>query len=130
MYPNTTSPLSAPAVLDLIRKTLAETSSEDGALTIKAVIHTYVFCKQAIASAVPRIEAMLAELPAAFHEQGGASFLAASVRRDGVQWGDHLQMEQLIALGLAAGLVAESFPEIMRKVLPGGMPAYRVTLPS
>jgi hypothetical protein len=73
------------------------------------------------------IAALLAGLPDEFREDnGGASFLNACVTRDGNQWGEHSNVEQLFILGIATGQVRETVPRSMWPVLPGGMPLFAV----
>ena len=70
------------------------------------------------------VAAMLDELPEAFHEKtgGGMSFLAACEDKHGRQWGEHRNMEQLFALGMAMDLVKYCLPREMWNMLPGGVP--------
>ena len=74
------------------------------------------------------IVALLAELPPQFHEAtgGGWPFLNACNDKDGNQWGEHKNMEQLFQLGIASGLVKCLLPREMWGILPGGMPYYMV----
>jgi hypothetical protein len=77
------------------------------------------------------IASMLSELPDSFMVEGGGgmTFLNACVTKDGVQWGEHQNMEQLFQLGLASHFVTELMPREMWSVLPGGMPYYSVKIP-
>ena len=67
---------------------------------------------------------MLKQLPDSFMRSkgGGMSFLNACNTKDGVQWGEHRNMEQLFALGEALKLVSYPMPKSMWNILPGGMP--------
>lgn len=67
---------------------------------------------------------MLIELPDEFKQSGGGgwSFLNACMTKDGRQWGEHSNMEQLFQLGNALGLSAWQMPRDMWNILPGGMP--------
>jgi hypothetical protein len=70
------------------------------------------------------IESMLSQLPKEFKKEfgGGMSFLNACVTEDGVQWGEHRNVDELLCLGQAIGKVAFPFPRDMWNALPGGMP--------
>jgi hypothetical protein len=53
---------------------------------------------------------------------GGWTFLNFCQTKDGVQWGEHINMEQLMLLGMAIGHVKYLMPKEIWKVLPGSMP--------
>lgn len=42
--------------------------------------------------------------------------------KEGNQWGEHLNMEQLVVLGVASGNLQYCLPKQMWSMLPGGMP--------
>ncbi len=70
------------------------------------------------------VAAMLACLPDEFHANkgGGWSFLNVCMDKDGHQWGEHQNMEQLFQLGIALDLAKWQMPREMWWTLPGGMP--------
>jgi hypothetical protein len=74
------------------------------------------------------IKGMLEDLSDRFKESsgGGASFLEACDDKDGVQWGEHQDMNSLFALGTALGLVVYPLPRALWDVLPGGVPYVTV----
>lgn len=74
------------------------------------------------------IHAMLKELPPEFQPDtgGGMSFLNACMTKDGEQWGEHRNIEQLLALGVASKTAAILLPRPMWAILPGGMPYFAV----
>lgn len=76
----------------------------------------------------PEIHNLLKQLPEKFQELsgGGWSFLNACLDKDGKQWGEHSNIEQLLALGMAADLADFLMPREMWKMLPGGMPYFVV----
>jgi hypothetical protein len=83
-----------------------------------------------LASHEQDIRDMLNCLPADFHKDSGDSFLNACVTYEGVQWGDHQALDQLLTLGLASKQV--HYTLAMRKMwqaLPGGVPVFRVGAP-
>lgn len=76
------------------------------------------------------IKGLLSQLPDDFRTSagGGMSFLNACVTRDGKQWGEHRSMDQLLTLGVAAGLAKILLPREAWAMLPGGMPYFCVNL--
>lgn len=70
------------------------------------------------------IGAMLDQLDPTFHD--GWSFLNMPFDKNGEQWGEQLNAEQLVVLGTALGRVSCVLPREMWSVLPGGMPYYTV----
>lgn len=74
------------------------------------------------------ILSMLDELPLPFMEEhgGGWSFLNACMTKDGVQWGEHRNVDQLITLGNAIGKVRFNLPRDLWGSLPNGMPYFCV----
>lgn len=71
---------------------------------------------------------MLGELPDAFHTNrgGGMSFLNACVTRHGDQWGEHSNVDQLLALGIATNQARMLFARSLWDAFPGGMPYFSV----
>jgi hypothetical protein len=72
---------------------------------------------------------LLAELPDTFHYNGGAgwSFLNSCEDRHGNLWtGEHLTMERLLLLGLAADKARWCLPKHMWDAFPGNMPYFAV----
>jgi len=73
----------------------------------------------------------LKQLPEGFFadsEGKGGSFLGACETRDGVQWGEHRNMEQLFALSNALGLSRFLVARFLWNMLPGGMPYIVIDL--
>ena len=81
-----------------------------------------------VASHRSDVASMLSELSDDFmHDKGGGmSFLNACVTKDGEQWGEHRNMEQLFLLGIALKMVRPLLPREMWGMLPGSMPFYVV----
>lgn len=84
-----------------------------------------------------RIAEMVAELPLEFFDTssgglGGWTFLNLCVRKDGVQWGEHINCDELLALALAVGLAEYCVPHDWWPQLPGGVPyvCFKKDLPS
>lgn len=94
----------------------------------QGIMHDFGFNRERLDSHAETIQSMLNELPDDFQEGkgGGMSFLNACMTRDGHQWGEHSNMEQLFAIGIASGKVKLLLPREMWGALPGGMPYYSV----
>ena len=77
------------------------------------------------------IASMLSQLPDQFHagKGDGWSFLNACLRQDGEQWGEHIDIDELFAMGQAAGFVTIPLPREVWQVLYGGMPYFKVNVP-
>lgn len=73
---------------------------------------------------------MLKELPKQFRKTkgGGWSFLNACMTENGEQWGEHRNIDELICIGRALGLVEFQMPREMWDALPGGMPYFSVNV--
>lgn len=98
----------------------------EGAVIAKGLRMSLGFHPERLESYREEVRTMLAQLPSGFHEGkgGGWSFLNAAERADGVQWGEHPNVEELLGLGLR--LVRFTFPRDMWSYLPGGMPYFVV----
>lgn len=74
------------------------------------------------------IRALLQCLPDEFHDNkgGGTSFLNACMTREGEQWAEHRNIDQLLALGVATGQATVLLPRSMWGALPGGVPYFSV----
>lgn len=90
------------------------------------IIHNFMFRAEKIDEHANEIRQLLDELPPEFKEGsgGGMSFLAAALDKNGCQWGEHRNMEELFTLGMAAGYCSFLFPKEIWHVLPGGVPYY------
>jgi hypothetical protein len=73
---------------------------------------------------------MLAELPDNFHEKkgGGWTFLNGCMDRHGNQWGEQINVDELVMLGQGLGLAKYQLPREMWSVFPGGMPYFSVVV--
>ena len=92
----------------------AELSRDSGVVQVPAdaVIVQGVMCNFGLhpgrlQSHAEEIKAWLAALPKMFRqtEGGGWSFLQACMDSDGVQWGEHNNMDELLCLGMGLGFV-------------------------
>lgn len=98
---------------------------QEGALIIEGIIRKFAFSPEKIALHKEEIRSLLDDMPAEFHiaTGGGWSFLNLCNDRHGEQWtGMHRTMEELVALGEAAGMAKFLMPRDMWSMFPGGMP--------
>jgi hypothetical protein len=65
---------------------------------------------------------MICRMTLKHQDAGGATFLNACVDKNGTQWGEHRNIDQLLCLGIAIGKVSFPMPKEMWSMLPGGMP--------
>lgn len=66
------------------------------------------------------IKEMLLQMNEGF--ASGWTFMQMPFDKDGNQWGEQSNAEQLVILGLALGYVRYTFPEGVWETLPGGVP--------
>lgn len=108
----------------LFFKALQDSENPSGeTIKVEGLIHKAEFHKERLESTRDTVVGWLALLPDAFCAEngGGWSFLNACQTKDGVQWGEHRDMERLFMLGIGLG-VAKWQMLSMREALPGGMP--------
>lgn len=106
----------------------AESPAEGGPLIVECVVHKFGFNRQRLNDLKRDIKIMLDQLHPFFQISagGGGSFLHACVTEDGEQWGEHRDIERLVALGIATGQARLQFPRSFWHALPGGMPYFVV----
>lgn len=83
------------------------------------ILNTFVFHAKRLEQSDEKIGELIKQLPD-FNEPN--SFLNLCVDKEGRQWGEHINMEQLVTLGVACGYLEYAFPKDMWYILPGGMP--------
>jgi len=100
--------------------------SEDTSKAVLAdgVMQRSGFHPERLESHKKEIREMLECLPDTFQpgKGDGNSFLNACMTKDGDQWGEHMNIEQLLLLGIATRQAAILLPRDMWDLLPGGMP--------
>ena len=96
----------------------------EDAVTVEGLINKFGFHPGRLASHQKEIEKELSDFDDKFYigKGGGHSFLNLCYTKDGEQWGEHRNMEQLICLGVAVKKVQYCLPRDMWSMLPGGMP--------
>ena len=124
--------LSAERVQAITEACLFQNPEEKGPeVTVEGVVHSYIFQAERLTQYAEEIELLLEQLPIEFQatEKGGSggwSFLNACIDRQGQQWGEQFNVEQLMCLGIAIGKVEMLMPKEMWYMLPGGMPYFSV----
>lgn len=105
-----------------------QTEPPDDAVLAEGIVHRFAFHPDRLKAETENIKAMLKQLPTTFRKNGGGgwSFLNMCVDADGVQWGEHKEMEALMCLGMAIGRASYVLPREMWPVLPGGVPYVAV----
>ena len=118
--------LTSERVDEIMKKCTA--GRPDTGLIVEGILHKFEFDPGQITRHEQEIGQMLDQLPSEFHAEGGGgmSFLQACVDKHGNQWGEHIHMEALFALGIATGRVSFSLPREMWPLLPGSMPYFTI----
>lgn len=104
-------------------------SDLDTGFDVEGLVHAAWFTHEALERHREDIEAWLMALPPQFRQSDpakGWSFLQACVDSEGRQWGEHVNVEQLLMLGLGLGLVQFIVPREMWAQLPGGVPYFSI----
>ena len=128
--------LTALAVRELALDCLLAPDQVQVLVEVQSVRTRFGFARDRLDHNRARIQELLAQLPPEFRAmgsgpaaRGGWTFLNACVRADGVHWGEHPDVELLLALGLAIGSVRWLLERELWDVLPGGMPYFYIILP-
>jgi hypothetical protein len=88
----------------------------------------FLFDKKKLEEKRADVVDMLKELPDQFRNSGGGgwSFLNACTNKDGEQWGEHRNIDELVCLGRALGVLDFVLPREAWAMFPGGMPYFVV----
>lgn len=106
----------------------------EGAVPAAGIVNKVAFNPNYLEEKKPLIKELVQELPLPFFkkEHGGGdgqSFLNMCVDRHGNHWGEHVNVQELMQLGLAAGFMEMPLPDQeLWVLLPGGMPYLTVTI--
>jgi len=95
------------------------------AVMIEGVCGKFGFNPKHLNEQEENIISMLEQLPKQFINDGW-SFLMACQREDGVHWGEHRDIDNLLCLGIAVGRASILLPRDMWKLFPGGLPYFVV----
>jgi len=96
----------------------------EGAVLVEGIVSNFGFHPERLVTHKDEIADLIALMPENFHQNsgGGWSFLNLCMDKDGNQWGEHRNMEQLVTLAIATNQGKYVMPREMWSVLPGGMP--------
>lgn len=100
-----------------------------GCVVVEGLTMTFGFHPERLQEVRAKVEVWLAALPVNFmhtSESKGWTFLNACVDRNEVQWGEQMNVQELMCLGVGLGLVEYGLPRDFWKHLPGGVPYFTV----
>lgn len=94
-----------------------------GAVLVDGLVSKYGFHPDRLESHREDVREILKQMPDQFMKNGGGgwSFLNLCNTKDGVQWGEHRDMESLCCLAIGLGM-GEWQMKSMAATMPGGMP--------
>ncbi len=123
--------LTADRVNTLFRECLATVKAGENISQIHGVKAIYAIDLAKVATHKSEIGQMLLQMDDSFMigtgKGGGWSFLNACVDRCGRQWTDlHSTVEELVVLGMGAGMAFYTMGREMWDVLPGGLPYFSI----
>jgi hypothetical protein len=97
-------------------------------IKVEGIGANFGFHPQRIEQHKKRIEEIITELPDKFNKSlgGGWSFLNACMTKDDEQWGEQINAEQLVCLGIAIGKIKYCMPKAMWNIMPGGVPYFYI----
>lgn len=118
---------------DAVRKILLdslfkENEDHSKSITAEGITATFHFHPERLESHRVEVLSLLKELPIEFMEKtgGGMTFLNGCIDKNGSQWGEQMNVQELMVLGIGLGLAEYCLPRDMWSVLPGGMPYFMV----
>lgn len=100
-------------------------------INVNGIISNVGFHSERLESHRAEIKEMLDNLPIEFQPSskgggGGMTFLNMCVDKNGIQWGEHRNMEQLCILSIGLNLGCFPLPKNMWNILPGGVPYFSI----
>jgi hypothetical protein len=117
------SKLTTSAVEDIFKKCLfTEGEDTSNAMIVEGINMKFGFHPGRLEENKAAIRELLYELPDEFIKGGGWTFLNACVDKEGNQWGEHRNIEQLLCLGLATKQAGYVMTRDYWNIFPGGMP--------
>ncbi len=113
---------------DEVIKALPEGTAPEGAIIVEGITIKTGFDPVKIENHKKDIAELLNQLPVQFqHDQGGGfSFTAAPFNKAEQQWGEQMNAQELMLLGVAAGMVQYCMPRELWSAMPGGVPYFVV----
>lgn len=91
---------------------------------VEGITINAVFGVEKVKSHSDTIKALLGELPDPFFvgNGGGYSFMSMPMDKHGNQWGEQINAQELMLLGIASGYMHYLLPKEVWFALPGGVP--------
>ena len=120
--------ISANRVREIFMDSLLPTDHTDDTkcISVYAVTSIFGLDPEKIENHRDEIRALMEELPNEFWDepigQNGYSFLKLPFTKDGEQWGEQQNAQELMFLGLASGYMQYLFSMDFWKALPGSVP--------
>ena len=127
--------LNSESVTEILKYCLfQENEPTTDAVIVKGVVSSFGFHPARLETKKQEIGDLLSELPIEFQDEksgggGGYSFLGGCMTKDGEQWGEQKNVDELLCLGLAIKRVMFPLPETVWFALPGGVPYFIVISP-
>lgn len=100
------------------------------AVLVEGIVSKYGFHPERLAAHKAEIAEVIRRMPNEFmadSHAGGHSFLNLCMDKDGNQWGEHHNMEQLVTLAIATKQGQYLLPREIWRALPGGVPYLSFT---
>lgn len=91
----------------------------EGTVMVHGLVRTFGLHPERVKERVEKVREMLGELR---YLKEGVSFLTLCYDKDERQWGEHMDMEALVVLGIATELLVYCLPKEQWHLLPGQMP--------
>jgi hypothetical protein len=125
--------LNATTVANIVKDCLfKEDEDQTNKVSVDGILLSFDFHPERLESHRAEVSELLAELPEEFHagKGGGWSTLNACNDKNGIQWGEHRDIDFLCSLAIALGLGGWCLSRDFWKLLPGQMPYFVVNAPS
>lgn len=106
----------------------ADNSPPEDAILVEGIVSNFGFHPKRVAAHKDEISDVIKLMPEEFTKGGGWSFLNLCMDKDGNQWGEHRNMEQLVTLSIATDQGKYLMPREMWSAFPGGMPYVSFTI--
>ena len=123
--------ITASNVLKVFNDCLFDTQPDTGTefIGVEGVHANVGFDPHKIEQHKEEITSLLDQLDDKFKENtgGGYSFMSVPFTKDGDQWGEQIDGDRLMMLGMAIGRVKYLLPREMWRILPGSVPYYVIT---
>lgn len=118
--------LTAKTVRDIFLDCLVGENAPDTAkvVAVEGITTKVVFSVEKVESHSDTIKALLDELPDTFFvgNGGGYSFMFMPMDKHRNQWGEQINAQELMLLGIASGYMHYLLPKEVWPALPGGVP--------